>query len=49
MFEDSKTSQIVLRGGSFIHNDIRIVRRYRLLSFIKKDINIGFRVVRVNQ
>jgi formylglycine-generating enzyme required for sulfatase activity len=47
--KSGKTSQVVLRGGSFIHNDIRIARRYRLLSCICSDTNIGFRVVRVSQ
>ncbi len=42
-----KASQVVLRGGSFIHNEVRIARRYRL-SCVCSDANIGFRVVRVN-
>jgi formylglycine-generating enzyme required for sulfatase activity len=44
-----KANQVVLRGGSFIHNDVRIARRYRLPSCICSGANIGFRVVRVSQ
>jgi formylglycine-generating enzyme required for sulfatase activity len=44
-----KASQVVLRGGSFIQNEVRIARRYQLLSCICSDANIGFRVVRVSQ
>ncbi|MEN8220165.1 MAG: formylglycine-generating enzyme family protein [Pseudomonadota bacterium] len=43
----AKASQVVLRGGSFIHNEVRIAKRYRL-SCVCSSANIGFRVVRVN-
>jgi formylglycine-generating enzyme required for sulfatase activity len=46
---NSNNSSIVLRGGSFIQNDVRIARRYRILSYLISDSNIGFRVVRVSQ
>ncbi|OAD21378.1 Sulphatase-modifying factor domain protein [Candidatus Thiomargarita nelsonii] len=32
-----KASQVVLRGGSFIQNEVRIAQRYRLLSCICSD------------
>jgi formylglycine-generating enzyme required for sulfatase activity len=47
--DSNKNSSIVLRGGSFIHKDVRIARRIRLLSCLSSDNNVGFRVVRVSQ
>jgi len=44
-----KANQTVLRGGSFIQNDVRIAKRYRIWSCISCDANIGFRVVRVGK
>jgi formylglycine-generating enzyme required for sulfatase activity len=41
-------NKVVLRGGSFIQNEVRIAKRYSL-SPENRDVNIGFRVVRVSQ